>query len=167
MKTKVTVLFFGTVEYFEREFLMYAAKSQIRLLSNDQILMVYSRIKDELLFDFVCAETIRKECFENLEVACSRLIKFRNARDQLMRYQIVEIKNKETTVNIRCLDSQEHVLFKVSLKPDTLECTDKFIPESLQSYVDLNKDSIRRYLNKQNPQRRTRKPALDKTLVFV
>ena len=67
-----------------------------------------------------------------------------------MRYQIVEIKNKETTVNIRCLDSQEHVLFKVSLKPDTLECTDKFIPDSLQNYVDLNKDSIRRYLNKLN-----------------
>ncbi|MCQ6278545.1 hypothetical protein [Bacillus sp. EB600] len=65
---------FGTVEYYEREFTMYTAKNHLKILSKDQILMIYSRLKDELLFDFVCAETIRKECIENLEVACFRLL---------------------------------------------------------------------------------------------
>jgi hypothetical protein len=68
----MTVLF-GTVEYFEREFLTYAAKNHLSQLANDQILMIYSRLKNELLYDFVCAERIRMECFENLEQACSKL----------------------------------------------------------------------------------------------
>lgn len=67
-----------------------------------------------------------------------------------MRYQIVDIKNMETKVNIRCRDSKEEVLLKITLCPNTLECTDKFIPDSLQSFLELNQDSIRRYLNHLN-----------------
>jgi hypothetical protein len=62
---KVTVLF-GTVEYFEREFLRYAAKSH----SNNEILTAFLRLKDELLHDFICSEGLRKECLENLSTAC-------------------------------------------------------------------------------------------------
>jgi hypothetical protein len=67
-----------------------------------------------------------------------------------MRYKIVDIKNKEKKVRIICRDSKEQVLLKVSLSPDTLECIDKFIPDSLQGFIELNQDSIRRYLNQLN-----------------
>ncbi|CRK82703.1 hypothetical protein BN000_02647 [Neobacillus massiliamazoniensis] len=67
-----------------------------------------------------------------------------------MRYEIVDIKNKETKVNIRCRDSKEQVFLKISLSPNTLECTDKFIPDSLQRFLELNHDSIQRYLNHLN-----------------
>jgi hypothetical protein len=65
----VTILF-GTAEYFEREFLTYAARNNLNQMNNDQILMIYSRLKNELLNDFVCEESIRKECIQNLERAC-------------------------------------------------------------------------------------------------
>lgn len=64
-----------------------------------------------------------------------------------MRYQIVEIKNKETKVTIKCRDSQEQALLKISLFLDTLECTDKFIPDSLQRFIELHQDFIREYIN--------------------
>lgn len=63
-----------------------------------------------------------------------------------MRYQIVKIKVKEEKVNIKCRDLQEQVFLKVSLRPDTLECTDQFTPESLQRFIELNQVFIRRYL---------------------
>lgn len=66
-------MLFGSVEYFEREFLTYAAKNHVRQLAKNEILMIYSRLKNELLYDFVCEEEIRIECFENLEQACSNL----------------------------------------------------------------------------------------------
>lgn len=69
METIVTILF-GSVEYFEREFLTFAAINNLNQLTNDHILMIYSRIKNELLNDFVCEENIRMECFQNLERAC-------------------------------------------------------------------------------------------------
>jgi hypothetical protein len=64
-----------------------------------------------------------------------------------MRYQIVDIIYKETKVNIKCRDLQERILLKISLTSDTLECTDMLIPDSLQRFIELNQDSIRRYLN--------------------
>lgn len=64
-----------------------------------------------------------------------------------MRYQIVDINNKESNVNIKCRDLQEGVLLKITLTSDTLECTDIFIPDSLQRFIELNRDSIRRYLD--------------------
>jgi hypothetical protein len=61
-----------------------------------------------------------------------------------MRYRIVEIKNKLEKVTIRCLDTQEKALLKVSLRPDTFECTDPFIPDNLQRFIESNLTSIRR-----------------------
>lgn len=68
-----------------------------------------------------------------------------------MRYKITGIQCKEKEVTIRCLDSQEHVMLKISLMPDTLECMDKFIPDSLQTFVELQQASIRKYLFSRNP----------------
>lgn len=59
-----------------------------------------------------------------------------------MRYQIVKIINKKEKINIRCWDSQEQILLKVSLNSNTLECTDKSIPDSLQRFVESNQESI-------------------------
>jgi hypothetical protein len=73
MEMKVTVLF-GTIEHFEREFLTYAAKNHLIRLSNNEVLSIYSILKDELLHDFICAEEIRLECLENLTRACSKFI---------------------------------------------------------------------------------------------
>jgi hypothetical protein len=68
----LTVLF-GTVEYFEREFLTFASKENLSLLTNDQILMIYSKFKNEISNNFVCDERIRMECFQNLERACFKI----------------------------------------------------------------------------------------------
>lgn len=65
--------FFGTVEYFEREFRSFAAKRNLSRLTNDQILMAYFRFKKELLNNFVCDERVRLECFQNLERACFKI----------------------------------------------------------------------------------------------
>lgn len=59
-----------------------------------------------------------------------------------MRYQIIKIINKKEKINIRCWDSQEQILLKVSLNSNTLECTDKSIPDSLQRFVESNQESI-------------------------
>jgi hypothetical protein len=73
MEMKVTV-FFGTIEYFEREFLSYAAKKHLFSLSSDHILAIYSSLKNELLHDFICADGLRMECLENLNIACKNYI---------------------------------------------------------------------------------------------
>lgn len=60
---------FGTVEYFEREFLTYAEKTDLGRLSKAQISAIHSTLKEELLTHFVCTERIRTECLENLAQA--------------------------------------------------------------------------------------------------
>lgn len=62
-------------------------------------------------------------------------------------------------MNIKCLDAQEHVVLKISLIPDTLECTDKFIPDSLQTFVALQQESIRNYIFSLNHIQNDMKPA--------
>lgn len=75
-------VFFGTVEYFEKEFLTYAASNHLSNLSNDQISAFYSKMKDELLHDFVCTERIRLECLENLKQACLQTDQFKRVRGE-------------------------------------------------------------------------------------
>ena len=41
---------------------------------------------------------------------------------------------------------QEDAWLKVSLNPDTLECIDKLIPDSLQNFVESKQENIREYL---------------------
>jgi hypothetical protein len=67
-------------------------------------------------------------------------------RPAKMRYRIVEIKNKEKKVTIKCLDSQEQALLRVSLSLDTFECTDPFIPDGLKRFIESNLVSIRKIL---------------------
>jgi len=74
VEIRVTVLF-GSVEYFEKEILNAAAQSHINNLTHDHISMIYSRLKNELLNDFVCEERIRVECLKNLTQASGRLFK--------------------------------------------------------------------------------------------
>jgi hypothetical protein len=69
MVLKLTVVY-GTIEYFEREFLKHAPKNHLIRPSNDEILLIFSSLKDELLHDFICSEGLRKECLENLHTAC-------------------------------------------------------------------------------------------------
>lgn len=63
-----------------------------------------------------------------------------------MRYQIVEVICKKQKVTVKCYDSQEDAWLKVSLNPDTLECIDKLIPDSLQNFVQSKQENIREYL---------------------
>lgn len=65
---------FGTVEYFEREFATYTEKNNLIRLSDDQISALYSSLEYELLYNFVCSESIRMECFKNLAKAFSKYI---------------------------------------------------------------------------------------------
>ena len=74
MEVRVTVLF-GSVEYFEKEILNAAEQSHLNMLTHDHISMIYSRLKSELLNDFVCDERIRVECLKNLTQAFNGLFK--------------------------------------------------------------------------------------------
>lgn len=70
----MTVLF-GSVEYYERELLHEADQNHVNRHADDAISMTYFRLKNELLYDFVCEERIREECLENLTQAFCRLFK--------------------------------------------------------------------------------------------
>lgn len=64
---------FGSVEYFEQELQKVAAQNHLNTMTHEDISMIYSTLKYELLHDFVCAERIRVECIENLTQAFCRL----------------------------------------------------------------------------------------------
>ncbi|MGE7766971.1 hypothetical protein [Peribacillus sp. NPDC096540] len=70
---KMTVLF-GTVEYFEQEMLRHLEICQMgKWTKEDEISLIYSRLENEILFDFVCDEKVRIECLKNLAYADKRL----------------------------------------------------------------------------------------------
>ncbi|WP_230128144.1 hypothetical protein [Bacillus sp. CECT 9360] len=69
----MTVLF-GTVEFFEREILNYAGNNQLVKLGDEDITIIYSRMEDELKYDFICDEKLRVECLENLSLAYNRIL---------------------------------------------------------------------------------------------
>ncbi|RFU66820.1 hypothetical protein [Bacillus sp. V59.32b] len=69
----MTVLF-GTVEFFEREILNYAGNHQLEKLGDEDITIIYSRMEDELKYDFICDEKLRVECLENLSLAYNRIL---------------------------------------------------------------------------------------------
>ncbi|MCH6266594.1 hypothetical protein KHB02_013775 [Bacillus sp. FJAT-50051] len=54
----MTVLY-GTVEFFEREIYNYLNENQLRAKSEDSLYDVTSKLKKEILYDFVCDERIR------------------------------------------------------------------------------------------------------------
>lgn len=69
----LTVLF-GTIEFFEREILNYAGNNQLAKLEDEDITMIYSRMEDELKYDFICDEKLRVECLNNLSLAYNRIL---------------------------------------------------------------------------------------------
>lgn len=66
-------MLFGTVEYFEREIYNYLNENQLKEISGDSLHVIFSKLKRELLYDFVCDERIRLECLENLKYAISMI----------------------------------------------------------------------------------------------
>jgi len=69
----LTVLF-GTVEYFEQEVLRYLSVNQMgRWTKEDEISLVYSKLENEILYDFVCHKELRMVCLKNLTFACNKL----------------------------------------------------------------------------------------------
>jgi hypothetical protein len=69
----MTVLF-GTVEYFEQEMLRHLEISRMgKWTKEDEISLIYSRLENEILYDFVCDEKVRIECLKNLAYADKRI----------------------------------------------------------------------------------------------
>ncbi|WLV24622.1 hypothetical protein QR721_13425 [Aciduricibacillus chroicocephali] len=69
----MTVLF-GSVEYFQEEIATNMTKEQLRNLSFGRSLeVVYSAIEYDLLYDFVCSETMREELLVNFEKAYEKV----------------------------------------------------------------------------------------------
>ncbi|MCH6266984.1 hypothetical protein [Neobacillus citreus] len=67
-------VFFGSIEYFEQEFMIFAKKRRYIKISREQVMEIYSEIKDDLIFDFVCDDNIKKECLKNLNQASQRFL---------------------------------------------------------------------------------------------
>jgi hypothetical protein len=81
MMKRVAVLF-GTVEYFEREIVKYLTKDKLNSIAEDRFHIIITKLKSEILYDFVCHERIRAECLDNLFFASRNLkrsgLKFSN-----------------------------------------------------------------------------------------
>lgn len=61
----MTILF-GTIEYFERE-IQNMPQDKTQHLSKDEYLKwIYSKLENEVLYNFVCDDKVRIECLENL-----------------------------------------------------------------------------------------------------
>ncbi|WP_246197223.1 hypothetical protein [Cytobacillus depressus] len=72
-------MLFGTVEYFKREIYNYLNENQIKEISEDSLNAITSKLKKEILYDFVCDERIRLECLENLKYAISMITQSKEA----------------------------------------------------------------------------------------
>lgn len=68
MGSKVNVIF-GTIEFFEKEILSYLYENQTKEKIEDPLTTITSQLEDELLYDFICDETIRIQCRRNLQNA--------------------------------------------------------------------------------------------------
>lgn len=68
----MTVLF-GTVEYFEREIMNYLNDRQLKGISDVPLSDIISKLKSEILYDFICDESIRLECLNNLDYTINTL----------------------------------------------------------------------------------------------
>ena len=67
-------MFFGSIEYFEREMMSFAKRRSNNRLASEQAMEIYSELKDELMNDFICDERIKKECLHNLNLASQRFL---------------------------------------------------------------------------------------------
>ena len=67
-------MFFGSIEYFEKEMMNFAKRRSYIYLAREQVMEIYSELKDELMNDFICDERIKKECLHNLNLASQRFL---------------------------------------------------------------------------------------------
>lgn len=65
---RMSVLF-GTVEFFNYELYALVQQNQAEEYTAEKVNRAYYLLKEELLNDFVCDESIRYECLLNLEIA--------------------------------------------------------------------------------------------------
>lgn len=65
---------FGSIEYFEKELMSFAKRRSLMSLAHDQVMEIYSDLKDELINDFICDENIKKECLNNLNLASKKIL---------------------------------------------------------------------------------------------
>ncbi|MGF2617920.1 hypothetical protein FZC84_12825 [Rossellomorea vietnamensis] len=69
----MTVLF-GSVEYFERELNDYLVNQELSHLSIGQkIELTYTTIKEDIAHNFICSDTLREECLDNLNKAYKKV----------------------------------------------------------------------------------------------
>jgi hypothetical protein len=67
-------VFFGSIEYFEREMMSFAKRRSNNCLAREQAMEIYSELKNELVNDFICDDQIKKECLNNLNIANQRFL---------------------------------------------------------------------------------------------
>ncbi|WP_077214796.1 hypothetical protein [Bacillus dakarensis] len=67
-------VFFGSVEFFEREIINFLQENQTSV-NEIPVSMITTRIESEVLDDFVCDERIRVECLKNLRCAIDLMMK--------------------------------------------------------------------------------------------
>jgi hypothetical protein len=65
---------FGSIEYFEKEILSYASQKSLMNIAYEQVMEIYSDLKNELINDFICEEKIKKECLNNLNLASKKFL---------------------------------------------------------------------------------------------
>jgi hypothetical protein len=69
---KLNILF-GTVEYFAREIRHYLNDRPLNGEGKEILSTITTKLENELLHDFTCAESIRVECLNNLRMAIDRI----------------------------------------------------------------------------------------------
>ncbi|MBB6444055.1 hypothetical protein [Bacillus benzoevorans] len=62
-------IIFGTIEFFEKEILSYLNENRTKERMEEPLTIITSQLEHELLYDFICDETIRMQCRRNLEDA--------------------------------------------------------------------------------------------------
>ena len=71
-------VFFGSIEYFEKEIMSFAKKRSYINLAREEVMEIYSELKDELkdelMNEFICEDHIKKECINNLNLASQRFL---------------------------------------------------------------------------------------------
>jgi hypothetical protein len=65
-------VYFGTIEYFERELSINLPNKE--RADQENLAKIFEKMEDELLHDFICDEEIRGICLENLAKAYERLL---------------------------------------------------------------------------------------------
>lgn len=64
----MTVLF-GTFEYFHREIVNHLNEHGLKEKMEEELSFITTKLENEILYDFICDERLRRECIKNLRTA--------------------------------------------------------------------------------------------------